>query len=198
LLLVLHARTTPEKNALALPFQGSLYMPTARHLEKLLEPHLHLAPAPVLRVRFRFLDAFAQLETPVQLPEWLAPFFTSDILPANQFLTQLRAMQNHARATLGILRENAVDLVPELTRAMEALQRARSAAEPKRASELWQQQKAFQQQHARVTLEYVANLTHLLSLDYWDSRGAILPHALALGGENFYNRLLANTEIFEE
>ncbi len=206
LLLVLHARTTPAKNALALPWQGSLYMPTARRLEALLEPHLHLAAAPVLRVRFRFLEHFASLETPVQPPAWLAPFVSDRVLPANRFLAQLRNAQRDANDTLEALRNNVAELAvltPELSQRIDALNReretlARDPVKRARASELWQQQKTLQQQQARDALERIVALAHLVGLDYWDSRGALLPQALALGGPAFYQRLLDGAQIFEE
>jgi len=35
-------------------------------------------------------------------------------------------------------------------------------------------------------------------MDYWDSRGAILPWCLALGGEQFYHRVVQGARIYEE
>ena len=35
-------------------------------------------------------------------------------------------------------------------------------------------------------------------LDYFDSRGALLPWCVGLGGEEFYSRLLASARIYEE
>jgi len=206
LLLVMHAR---QHHALALPWQGSLYMPAARRLEELLQKKL----APVLRVRFHFFERLKTLDTPVRLPEWLAPFFSSDLLPASQFAIQLRDAQRDARATLDALRNNAAHLAtltPDLSAKINTLQRERASQSPQNPlrplSPLrpltpptpWQQQKSLQQQQARAQLHHIISLAHLLALDYWDSRGALLPHALALGGEPFYQSLLHNAEIFTE
>ena len=193
LLLVLHARM--NGNALALPWQGSLYMPAARRLEELMEMKL----GPVLRVRFHFLERMGELETPVRPPEWLAPFVGADVLPASQFITRLRGAQGAARAELEAARSANYDPAPGLAREIESLQRARGEGNSQeKNTELWNRQKALQQERARKLLDRVASLSHLVALDYWDSRGAILPHALALGGEAFYRRVVERAEIFEE
>ena len=193
LLLVLHARMNGR--ALALPWQGSLYMPAARRLEELLK----LPLGPVLRARFHFFDRMGTLGTPVQPPAWLAPFTGADALPACDFVARLRAAQHDARAELETAQTPRYDPAPELSREIEALQlaRARFKTTAENAA-LWQRQKQLQQRHARALLDRVLALTHLLGLDYWDSRGAILPHALALGCEAFYRRVLGEAEIFEE
>ena len=197
LLLVLHARM--DGRALALPWQGSLYMPAARRLEALLAPRLGLVPGPVLRVRHHFLDRMGTLETPVAVPAWLAPFVGADELPARMFVARLREAQHEARAELDAFQTARHDPAPALTRDIVALRHARGESKDTRENaSLWQRQKHLQQQHAAATLDRVLNLTHLLGLDYWDSRGAILPHALALGGEAFYRHVLDEAEIFEE
>ena len=48
------------------------------------------------------------------------------------------------------------------------------------------------------TLRRVADDWQLRDLDYWDSRGALLPWAVALGGEKFYDELLARAELSRE
>ena len=35
-------------------------------------------------------------------------------------------------------------------------------------------------------------------LDYWDSRGALLPWCLALGGKTFYNNVVTQAEVYDE
>ena len=35
-------------------------------------------------------------------------------------------------------------------------------------------------------------------IDFYDSRGAILPWCIALGGESFYNEVIAKARITEE
>jgi hypothetical protein len=39
---------------------------------------------------------------------------------------------------------------------------------------------------------------HTAELDYWDSRGAIRPWAIALGGQSFYEDLVENAEVYQE
>lgn len=210
LLLVLLARTTQPRHALALPWQGSLYMPAARRLQTLLEPLLHLNPAPVLRVRFHFLDHLATLDTPIRLPDWLAPLFPSQTLPANTFPPLLRQRQQNAAQTLATLTADPDAITPFIDslnpgRANQInhlqTQRLRLSADPStrtRAIPLWQQQKQLQQLHFHHALTHLLTLLHLQALDYWDSRGALLPHALALGGPAFYTRLLAHVTITPE
>ncbi len=44
----------------------------------------------------------------------------------------------------------------------------------------------------------IARDWQLRRLDYWDSRGALLPWAIALGGKDFYDSLIARAEIYQE
>lgn len=211
LLLVLQARLDPGGAPLALPHLGSLYMPAAWALERklraagLLPWHVH----PVLRVRFRFLERLCGLRTLIRLPDWLEDAFGAGELPAAEFAERLPQAVAQARADLEQCRSAA---------GREALQAAWFAAERAHIAELearrrdlahnpetrplaaavWDEKVALE----RLLLErFVTRLLrhlHVLDLGYWDSRGALQPWALALGGEGFYETLLAQAEVTEE
>ena len=45
------------------------------------------------------------------------------------------------------------------------------------------------------TLRQIAVDHQCSELDYWDSRGAIMPWSIALGGEEFYNHVISSARI---
>jgi hypothetical protein len=47
-------------------------------------------------------------------------------------------------------------------------------------------------------VDFIVNRIHIADLDYFNSRGAILPWCVALGGANHYEKLIADAEIYEE
>ena len=61
-----------------------------------------------------------------------------------------------------------------------------------------QEIKALQQQLLRATVDQIDRDGQVSQLDYYDSRGALLPWCVGLGGEEFYSRLLASARIYEE
>ncbi len=65
-------------------------------------------------------------------------------------------------------------------------------------SEIWRRSKALQTQPLDLTLRQIARDWQVRELDYWNSRGALLPRAIALGGKDFYDGLLRRAEICEE
>ena len=56
----------------------------------------------------------------------------------------------------------------------------------------------FRQAALARTLRQVATDAQVSDLDYWDSRGAILPWCIGLGGPVFYNGVITRAEINEE
>ena len=64
--------------------------------------------------------------------------------------------------------------------------------------ELWDKEKALQLDLLDRTLRQIARDWQLRDLDYWDSRGALLPWAVALGGQTFYDSLVAEADIYAE
>jgi hypothetical protein len=211
LLLVLQARLGPEAAALALPHQGSLYMPAAYAFERILRERglLTQTPRPVLRVRFRFLERWRGCRTLLRPPAYLRLALGIEEAPAAQVSEALDAAMTAARHTLDALRDSGRrDLLVRQRFATarserDALdaERRRLAADPQRrpeATAIWQRIKDIDRQTAAAEAEWVLQLLRLLDVAYYDSRGALLPWCIALEGEPFYRRLLAQAEIAPE
>lgn len=210
-LLVLQARIGPHGGPLALPKHGSTYMPAAHRLANLLaEADLLPAPLrPVLRVDFKLLDRIAELDTLIRLPKILREPFGCDELPACQLSARYGEVIAEARTRLGQLtsdagrdawaRAAAPDLVDRIDVRQEQKRRLASQ-NPKdpRVQELWQQIRHDQATLAGELLEQVVRDTHAAHLDFYNSRGAILPWCVALGGEEFYSEVIASAEITQE
>jgi len=207
-LLVLQARLT---GPLALPYRGSLYMPAVHCLQrKLTEAGLLRRPLhPVLRVRLRLLDRMAELDAPLRLPAHLAAAFGREELPARDFAEGWRAVRQEAAGRLDRLREDdsreawQQRAMPErhAERAELDARRRRMAAENPKAPELRELSHRVREIEAEVldgTLRQIDRDWQVRDVDYWDSRGALPPWCVALGGEEFYNRLLAEAEVYEE
>ena len=65
-------------------------------------------------------------------------------------------------------------------------------------SAIWKESKALQVELLGRALRQIARDWQVRELDCWDSRGALLPWAIALGGKDFYNSLVAQAEIYQE
>lgn len=83
---------------------------------------------------------------------------------------------------------------------LEARRREMSQASctPEQMSEIWKEIKGLQAQLLDQTVRRIARDWQVRQLDYWDSRGALLPWAIALGGRDFYDFLVANAEVYDE
>lgn len=211
LVLVLQARTGPDAAILALPHQGSLYMPAAYALERRLREGglLPMPPHPVLRIRFRFLDHWRGCRTLVQPPPYLQQALGVGELPASDLAEAVSAAMASARAELAawadaarreaLSRQHFGGLYTERDRL--DLERRAAAADPARrpeATALWQRVKDVDRLLARAQAERVLERLRLLDLGYYDSRGALLPWSLALGGETLYQRLLQEADLTPE
>ena len=210
-LLVIQARYGPAGRPLALPHRGSLYMPAAHCLARRLQKAGLLPETlqPVLRVRFRLLDRLAGLDTPIRLPAHLAAAMGRQEVPARELARNWRDLAADATRRLEDFRDDDARLdwqrrsLPDLFARLDALDARRrelaardpKSAEVRRASH---EHKAVQSQILDRTLRRVADDWQLRDLDYWDSRGALLPWAVALGGEKFYDELLARAELSRE
>jgi hypothetical protein len=209
--LVLQARLGPAGAALALPHQGSLYMPAAHAFERILCERglLRETPRPVLRVRFRFLDSWRGCRALLRPPAHLQQALGLAEAPAAQVAEALEAAMAAARRTLDGLRD--AGRRDALFRGRfaawygerDALDAARRehAADPQRraeASALWQRIKDIERRLAAAQAEWVLQLLRLLDVAYYDSRGALVPWCIALEGEPLYRRLLAQAEIAPE
>ncbi|MCY2929093.1 MAG: class I SAM-dependent methyltransferase [Planctomycetota bacterium] len=211
ILLVIQARLAPDGAPLAMPYRGSLYTPAAHRLADLLaEASLLPAPlAPIRRVRFHLLDQMSQLRTPISLPSHLHSLLGPSPLPACGFAEAWSSLSLTAFARLESFRTPAGrldwqrDQHPADSARLDALdvRRRQLAAENPKAPEirdLWKQVKALQASLLGKLVEQIALDAQVSQLDYWDSRGAIWPWCLALGGEAFYRRVLQEAEVYDE
>jgi hypothetical protein len=211
LLLVAQARVGPAGQPLALPYRGSLYMPTAHRLaRKLADAGLLPAPLkPIVRVRFHLLEHMRELDTPVRLPAHLVPYFGREGVVAREVGENYATIAAEASERLEGFRDDAgrtvlqEALFPELTGEIAAVEErrismARGDCTPEQMSAIWNESKALQQRLLEETLRQIARDTQAADIDYWDSRGAVLPWAVALGGREFYDSLVANARIYEE
>ncbi len=210
-LLVIQVRLDGPGEPLALPYRGSLYIPAADHLagafcrHGLLPARLH----PVVRVRFHLLDRLRSLETLIRLPAHLAPCFGKDEIPARQLGEAWADLAAQARQRLETIRDPADrqkwqrQNFPKLWAQIEELdKRRRELAGKNPKSEeirgLWKQAKSLTIELLDRTVRQIARDDQVRNIDYWDSRGALLPWGIALGGEGFYRELVAKAEIHEE
>jgi hypothetical protein len=211
MLLTLQARIGPNGAPLAVPYHGSSYLPASHRLAALLEER-GLLPgflAPIVRVRLRFLDRLRELETSIRLPEYLAAELGAAEIPARRLGESYWDLIAAADARLAELaddegRRRWLDAAfPAQTRAIEELHaRKRRIADRDphnpEAHRIWEQIKALETERLCGLLRRVVADAQMRQLDFWDSRGAILPWAVALGGEGFYREVLQRAEITEE
>ena len=240
IVLVIDVRLGERGQALALPYHGSVYMPTANRLaELLMENGLLKGPLrPIVRVRFRLLDRMKSLTTTISLPEHLAAAFGRHEITAGEFAETYPAVSAEAAARLEALKEvskretgdpaaivaqpsrlcrkgpqagrlcysledwrrrHLPDLADQLDR-LNVRRRALAKTAPKSEEirQLWKQAKEIEIKMLQATIRQIDRDTQVSQIDYWDSRGAILPWSVGLGGESFYNEVLARAEIYEE
>jgi len=206
--LVLQARLTAP---LAVPYRGSSYMPAAHALAAklgaagLLPGPLH----PVLRVRFGLLDHMRRSDAPVRLPEHLQAAFGAEEVPARRIGEGWAAAAAEAGERLRGFADNATrrrwqqeacrEVFAEIAD-LDTRRRALARTDPK-SPEIRQLSHRVRRLEAELTdrtLRQIARDWQLSRIDYWDSRGALLPWAVALGGEGLYARLLAEAEVRPE
>ncbi len=210
-LLVIQVRLGPSGQPLALPFRGSLYVPAAHLLaEKLRESGLIGGELqPLMRVRFRLLDHMRRIETPIRLPEHLAECFGREEIPASTLGENWKALSAESAGRLESFknpsarerwqRENLPREFAELS-ALDARRRELARRDPKspeirRAS---QAAKEIQTRIVDTTIRRIDRDTQISRIDTWDSRGAIYPWCIALGGQTFYNEVLTSAELYAE
>ena len=210
-LLVIQVRIGPAGEPLALPYRGSPYMPAAFALErKLYDAGLLLGEVrPVVRVRLRLLDRLASLDTVIRLPWHLAAAFGRGEIPARELAAGHAGVAADAAGRLEVFRTAAgrekwqTDTFPGLTGQigqLDARRRrlARADAKSEELRAVWKQLKAARVDLLDRTLRQIARDWQVSQVGYWDSRGAVLPWCIALGGESFYDEVIANAEIYEE
>ena len=196
---------------LVVPHRGSVYMPAARLLTGKLQAAGLLAPAPwpVYRIRFGFLECLRELKVPVALPPYLHPFFGAPEMMAADFAEAIPQILRQAEVELEMMTSEdgrarvAAAVSPALAREIaekEALQRT-AAGDPAtrgQASELWDQIKQPRRDLTWKTAERALALLHVRDLGYFDSRGALLPWSIALGGTAFYHHVLRQARVYPD
>ena len=211
-LLAIQVRLGSTAAALALPHRGSLYMPTAVRLAdklaaaRMLPARLH----PIVRVRFALLDRLGELDTPVRLPEHLAISFGRAELPAREIAANWRAVVAGARERLAsltaepgrqaMLRENCPALLDEMA-ALDARRRELAMQAPPPAQQIRPISKRIGELRSDLAASLVRQIHvdfQTAEMDYWDSRGALMPWCIALGGEDFYRSVVARAEIRQQ
>jgi hypothetical protein len=211
IVLALQVRAGPTGQPLALPFGGSIYMPAAFVLERLLRDRglLEHPVQPVVRVRFHFLGRLREIGTIIRLPEHLQPYFGRRDVPAMDLGNEWRAIQSQARERLEKFhdaayhldwaRQTLPDLAQEISR-LDVRRRELAAIDSKdpQLRLLWKALKPLQTRQLEATVRQVARDWQAARIDFYDSRGAIWPWCVALGGQDFYQHVIQEAEIYEE
>ncbi len=210
LLLVILARLEQGGNALALPENGSLYVPTAICLAKKMQQYGFISGdlKPIYRVKMNLLDGFAESEMMLQLPDYLHWYFGAK-MSAKEFANSYQAAIAESEILLGSLQNEklrqelftswTVDLSNQISD-LELLKRecGQDPERRHRCSQIWTDIKILQQKKEQLCYGRIVDIYQTRGLDYWNSRGAILPISIALGGDEFYQTILENSEIYED
>ncbi|MFP4106517.1 MAG: hypothetical protein ACLFVU_10560 [Phycisphaerae bacterium] len=210
-LLVTQVRIGDRGGPLALPENGSLYMPTAHHLAaKLTEQNLLPGkPQPVLRVRFHLLDRMSGLNTRIRLPEYLQAAFGEEIVPADEIARRWQPLAEEAKQRLASFSDESArkqwqrqafpDTMDEIDR-LNDRRRELAQIDPKSEEirEASHRVRELENEMLDGTVEQIVRDIHVSQIDYWDSRGGLLPWCVGLGGMDFYDRVVDKAEIYEE
>jgi hypothetical protein len=205
--LILQARCIAP---LAVPYRGSFYMPAAHRLQRLMQQRKLLPQPchPLYRVRLGLLDHLRGLDTIVRLPKHLAGELGHE-LPARTIGERWRDVSASARRRLDGFRspaarrawlEQARPAESAELAALDARRRqlaSRNEKDPE-LRQIWKRIKPLENSMLESLLESVADDWQTADLDYWDSRGALLPWCLALGGESFYRKVVASARVYQE
>ncbi|MCK5113471.1 MAG: hypothetical protein KAR11_01760 [Phycisphaerae bacterium] len=211
----LQVRMLDNPAPLVLPENGSLYFPATHRFEQLLAESGLLPQikniAPIVRVGFGLLDRLTQLprEIAICLPEHLAAAFGCDELPAADFAENYRGVAAQAAGRLESFKQRADrdcwirENFPRESQELNELHSRRAElgrANPKdpQIRELHARGRELETQLQRKFVQKVFTDAQVSQLGYYNSRGAILPWAYALGGADFYDTIIRNAEIFEE
>ena len=211
ILLLAQVRVGPEGRPLALPHLGSLYSPAAHGLSRRLEA-AGLLPEPlhpILRVRLRLLDRMGDLRTTIQMPTHLVDAFGHDEVSSADFSANYRSVIGKARERLESLRDDRLReewltrTLPVETHAiagLEARKRDVAQLDPKNPEIriLWKRIRQLRAARLNHLMSRISRDLQTLEMEYWDSRGGILPWCVALGGRGFYEHVLARAEVVEE
>lgn len=212
LILVLEARNKRTGAPLALPEQGSLYMPAAHTFQRYLaELGFQAAETyPILRVKLSFLTHLQDVkESVVRPPEYIRNRLACDTVETAELARRLAELREEAQQELAAARSDEgrerlrSQLDPEADREIKELEgrRRELARQPETradASELWDKIKALEKGRWYKMTQRLSDDLHLSNVDYWNSRGAILPWSIAAGGPDLYDKIIKQAEIREE
>lgn len=211
IVLVLQVRLGPDAKPLTLPYHGSMYMPAAYRLQKLLIENglLNEPVKPVVRVRLRFLDRIKALDTVIALPTHLVPYFGRDEISSRDlseswFSVQVQAQERLERFRTSDYRQQWMKkALPEVSADIDRLDLVRRElaqvdSKNPQLRDLWKQVKPLKIKQLDALLRQIDSDIQASQLDYYDSRGAIWPWSIALGGEAFYNEVVHQAEFYEE
>jgi hypothetical protein len=121
----------------------------------------------------------------------------------------IEAAQAQARETLAQMKNEKTrgptvqKRFPEIVRKRNTLEnrrreRARTPEGRAEASEIWKRVKELERDLLEKEVQWILDQIQLLDLHYYDSRGALQPWAVALGGETLYNRMIQQAAIEPE
>ena len=211
LVLVLQARLVAGGAALVLPHLGSLYMPAAHRFERELRDQglLPQPPASLYRVRFHWLDRWQRCSARVRLPEYLHDAFPEPEKSAAKLSEELPHAIAAARLELKQLssasgRDTVLQrLEPELAAEhaeLKARRRELAKAPDTRAQAgtLWERMKPIERRLLQRLTDRAMLQLRVCDLEYYDSRGALLPWSVALEGESLYEHVLRHASITRE
>ncbi|GHV22372.1 hypothetical protein AGMMS49959_13070 [Planctomycetales bacterium] len=206
ILLVLQARLTGA--ALALPEQGSLYMPAAYALQKKLAAWLPPDLPPVWRVKLNFFDRMAKAKTRLRPPVYWRGVFGDREFSAGELVEAIRARQSATEQMLAPLREKTTraatwrKLFPAFYARRDEWETQRKncgqAGRKNEAAEIWRQIRGLDLELWREQIDWLTAALQLRNLSYFNARGAIYPWSIALGGEEFYRGVVAGATVEEE
>ena len=210
MLLTMQVRLGSHAQPLALPFHGSYYMPATHEFTAgLLQAGLLAAPPePIIRVRFHLLDRLRELDTSIHLPPHLAQAMGQAELPARELGENWRDVAGAAQARLDALARDGLaawqrERFAELCSALADLDHrrrelAKTDSKGKPIQAMSRQYKLLDAELLDRSLRQIDQDTQVSQLEYWDSRGAILPWCVALGGEDFYQSVIRRASIYPE
>jgi hypothetical protein len=213
-LLAIQARLGDDAAPLAVPRRGSAYLAASHRLaaklaDARLLPEGHGPLHPVLRVRFRLLDRIRDLHVVIRLPAHLAAAFGREEITAAAFADGYADLAREAWDRLASFESADArgrwqrDSFPEVFRELSELDSTRrrlAKTEPKGEAirNASKRAKALEVELLEATVRQIAQDWQVAEVDFWDSRGALLPWCVGLGGEAFYHHVVEQAEIREE
>jgi hypothetical protein len=163
----------------------------------------------VFRVRLHLLDRIKSLDVVIRLPEHLRGYFGKTEIAARELGDNYQAIARQAATRLARFRteegrqswqrEAYADVVAEIEQLDHCRRNlAQANAKAPELRQIWRDLKLRKQEMLDGLVHQIACDWQASNIDYWDSRGAIMPWCVAMGGQQFYNDVLAGAEIYAE